>query len=127
MSVDDVFVSHAHADKRRARAVVRKLEGQGYQVFWGDKLLSGQRWRTELLSRAQTARCIVVLWSRASVQRDTVIDEAEVGRDRDVLVPVWLEEAELPYPFGKLQTIDMTDEDNAEVESAWVRLVESID
>jgi hypothetical protein len=56
-------------------------------VFWDRKLKAGDNWRKVLDRKLHTARCVVVAWSKASVESDYVLEEADVGKARDALWP----------------------------------------
>ena len=50
------------------------------------------------------ARCVVVLWSRESVESDWVHNEARNGLMRKILIPALLDEVRLPLEFEHVQT-----------------------
>jgi TIR domain len=65
-----------------------------------------------------SAKCVVVLWSKQSISSDWVKDEAEEGNRRGILVPVSIEEVKAPLGFRRLQTANLVgwkgDEDHPE-------------
>lgn len=69
---------------------------QGYSVFWDPNIGPGQRYRTVLDAELDQCSCVIVVWTTASVQSDWVIDEAEEGRRRGILVPILLDKVEPP-------------------------------
>jgi formylglycine-generating enzyme required for sulfatase activity len=100
----DIFLSYAREDRDVARRVAHHLESRGWTVFWDARLRAGQDFAEILLQQLRQARCEVVLWSRASVASGWVRDEAGRGRDRHILVPVLIENVEVPLGFGHLHT-----------------------
>ena len=51
----------------------------------------------------KAAACIVVVWSKDSVQSRWVKNEAAEGAKRDILVPVLIDEVEPPFEFRRVQ------------------------
>ncbi|MCP4252954.1 MAG: DUF1566 domain-containing protein, partial [Candidatus Scalindua sp.] len=49
------------------------------------------------------SKSVVVLWSKASVSSDWVRAEASEGREREILVPVFIEEVKVPLVYKRLQ------------------------
>jgi IS30 family transposase len=46
-----------------------------------------QRFDREIERKLDTALCVIVVWSRHSIESDWVRNEAEVGKERNMLVP----------------------------------------
>jgi uncharacterized membrane protein YhaH (DUF805 family) len=53
---------------------------------------------------------VVVVWSRTSVQSEWVKAEAMAARERGILVPVRIDAAPIPLPFGLIQTANLVPE-----------------
>ena len=87
----DIFLSYSSEDISRAKALVEILEGQGWSVFWNLKIRVGKQFDQILIEELREAQCVVVLWSRQSVQSDWVKGEAEIGKERGVLIPVLID------------------------------------
>ena len=71
-------------------------------------LSAGQAYDEEIQHRLYEADAVVVLWSRSSAGSRWVKAEADVGMDRDVLVSARLDDTDVPLPFHRLQTADLT-------------------
>lgn len=56
----------------------------------------------------RAAPLVVVAWTEASVESDWVLEEAEHGRKRGILLPLKLDDVDVPIPFGAIQTVDLT-------------------
>lgn len=93
----DVFLSYAEQDRDTARRVASLLQAQGWSV----------RWEHGAADDAET-RCMVVLWSRHSVNSDQVAAQAEQGRARHALVPVLLEQVTPPPGLRSIQAADLS-------------------
>jgi hypothetical protein len=104
--VADIFLSYAREDELRARAVAGELESRGWSVFWDRRIPTGHDFGEHLQQQINAARCIVVLWSKASVASRFVRDEATEGLDGR-LVPALIEAVNQPLGFRQLQAADL--------------------
>ena len=100
--MSDIFISDAHEDHDRAKALADALQRQGWEVWWDRTMSPGMRYREEIAKQLQSAGCVVVLWSREGLQSDFVIDEAEDGKRRGILVQVLLDNVEPPHGFRQI-------------------------
>ena len=103
----DIFLSYAREDLDRATPLVKALEAQGWIVFWDPSILPGPRFRQVLATELDAARCVVVLWSRQSVESEWVQEEAERAKDRDVLLSVLVDDIKPPLGFGQRQMANL--------------------
>ena len=58
------------------------------------------------------AKCIVVLWSKQSIHSNWVLEEADIGKRRGILVPAKIDPVVPPLGFGLIQAADLTDWDS---------------
>jgi hypothetical protein len=98
----DILLSYAEPDRETARRIASLLQAQGWSV----------RWERAPADDAE-ARCMVVLWSRHSVNSDQVAGQAEQGRARHALVPVLLEKVTPPPGLRSIQMADLSGWDGA--------------
>jgi hypothetical protein len=99
----DVFIAAALEDIEIAKMIERRLKALKLKVFL-DKDRSDNDSATGFDSKdakaAFNSRSMLVLWSEAACNSDWIRAAASVGRARDILVQVGLDEA-IPYaPFG---------------------------
>ena len=99
----DIFLSYARPDRDKVRGLVPILEAQGWSVFWDAAIEPGQRWDNLIAAELESARCVVVIWTQSSVLSDWVKDEANRGREREVLVPVSIDGTRAPLGFRHVQ------------------------
>lgn len=99
----DIFLSYADHDRKTIRPLVRALEQEGWSVFWDREIPLGKTWRQVLDEELLSARCVVVVWTETSVGRRWVIEEAEEGQDRGILIPVFMERIDPPRGFREVQ------------------------
>src|SRR6185436_7902738 len=98
-----VFVSYSKHDVDQARRVAEALQKAGVDVWWDAHLAAGSTFRKEIGDELKKAKCVVVLWSAHSVNSHFVIDEAEEGKRRGILIQGILDHAEPPLGFRQIQ------------------------
>jgi hypothetical protein len=101
-----VFVSYAHQDRPLVERLANALAQSGFEVWWDRELEGGEVFRAEIEQSLNAADAVVVIWSGRSRASRWVLDEAEKGLGRNVLVPVRVDKAPLPLGFGGLHTLD---------------------
>jgi TolB-like protein/tetratricopeptide (TPR) repeat protein len=101
-----VFVSYAHEDVKQARTIIEVLERAGYGVWWDGLIEGGERFSRKTEDALDSAKAVVVLWSKAALASHWVRDEATFGRDRSRLVPLSIDGTEPPIGFRQFQYID---------------------
>lgn len=105
----DIFLSHASEDADPARRLAGILEARGWSVWLdNDQLRAGAKLAEEIERQLHAAHCVVVLWSRAAVAKHWVLDEAEEGKRRGVLIPAALDGVQPPLSFRGLYTADLS-------------------
>lgn len=104
----DIFVSYASEDLGRVVPLVEALETEGFSVWWDRRIGMGSSFDREIERELTAASCILVLWSRASIDSDWVREEASEGLEREILVPARLEDCRLPLGFRRAQTADLS-------------------
>lgn len=105
----DVFVSYKAEDRRRVQPLVQSLQADGYSVWWDEHIGAGDEWRQTIERELDAARCVIVVWSKASVGPDGhfVRDEASRAQRRHVYVPVLIDPVEPPLGFGESQATSL--------------------
>lgn len=98
----DIFISYVRGDRSKAERLADALKPDGWSIWWDTALLPGESFEAVITERLRTAKCVLVLWSNASVKSDWVRDEANEGKRRGVLVPCLIEHGVLP-PIGHQQ------------------------
>ena len=105
----DVFVSYKAEDRSRLAPLVDALEAEGFSVWWDAQIGGGAHWREDIQEHLESAKCVIVAWSKRSVGHDGhfVRDEANRAQRRGVYVPVRLDPVEPPLGFGEVQAISL--------------------
>jgi len=102
-----VFVSYAAEDRELAAGIASYLESCGWNVWWDREIPVGRRFDEVIEDALRGARCVIVLWTKAAVSSRWVRSEASDAAQREVLLPVLLEDATIPLEFRLFQTLDL--------------------
>lgn len=103
----DIFISYLRPDIEAAEKLAEALEAQGWSVFWDRRIPEGRRFDDFLDEQLQASRCVIVLWTRTSIQSPWVRDEAAVGRERGILIPARLDDVLTPFGFRSISSADL--------------------
>jgi formylglycine-generating enzyme required for sulfatase activity len=123
----DIFLSYAREDLGRARQLAQALERKGWDVFWDRTIPAGKNWRSYIGEKLEQASCVVVAWSKFSVASNWVIEEADSGLERNVLVPVLLETVRPPLGFRQVHAEDLSAWDGTLEFPAFQKLLRDIE
>jgi TIR domain len=66
-------------------------------------MIPGTSWADEIEQELGRCRAVVVLWSASAVRSNWVKNEANVGLRRDILLPVFVDEAKPPLAFQHIE------------------------
>jgi formylglycine-generating enzyme required for sulfatase activity len=122
----DIFLSYAREDEARARELATALGQRGFSVFWDREVPPGQTWHSYIGEALANARCVVVAWSCHSIVSDWVIEEANEGKRRRILVPVLFEAVQPPFGFGGIQAASLIDWRPGRSSPAFDRLLDAV-
>lgn len=109
--MSDIFVSYDDLDRARVRQLVEALEARGWSVWWDHRISTGDSFALVIERELEAAACVIVAWTRTSVDSDWVRAEASEARKRGKLVPVLLDDVTPPMPFGQIHAADLVDWD----------------
>lgn len=112
-----IFLSYAKEDESKVKAIYRKLRKEHLNP-WLDvaDLLPGQVWDRVIIKTIRSARFVIVFLSKNSVTKrgyvqkeiKEALDAAEMMPEGEIfIVPVRLEECDVPERLASLQWIDM--------------------
>jgi hypothetical protein len=124
--MSDIFISYKREEQAIARNLANALEGEGWTVWWDPKLRAGEHFNDVIEKALKESKCVVVMWSKRSVESQYVKHEANYALRRNKLVPVMIEEVELPFRFEDLHTLSLLDWDGSKESSDFGKLVEDI-
>lgn len=104
----DIFISYAHEDRDWVQRLAAQLESQGWSVWWDPKIPAGKTFRQVIDAALTEARCVVVAWSPKALNSHWVLEEADEGQRRRILVPVFKESVVPPLGFRSIQAADLS-------------------
>jgi len=107
--MSDIFLSYASADRERARLIASVLESQGWSVWWDRTIPPGATFDAVIEQALDSARCVVVLWSKTSAASDWVKTEAAEAARRKILVPAFIDAVKIPLEFRRVQAANLSD------------------
>lgn len=103
----ELFVSYASEDLDRVKPLIAALEEYGWRVWWDRELVAGPSYDEKIEEALDTARCVIVVWSQDSIKSRWVRTEANEGLEREVLVPLLIDDVRPPLAFRISQTARM--------------------
>lgn len=109
----DVFLSYAREDRELAERMADAIAQRGWSVWWDRKIHVGRSFGRVIETELSVARCVVVLWSSASIDSDWVLNEADEGARRKILVPIRIGDVRPPLEFRRLHTATLSSADLA--------------
>ena len=122
----EIFISYASADRERARLLAEGLQHQGWSVWWDREIQPGRAFDDAIEEALNAARCVIVLWSAASVHSDWVKAEAAEAAEKRVLVPALIEGVKIPLQFRRFQAADLTAWTGSATDPGFARLAASV-
>jgi TolB-like protein len=116
----DIFLSYNREDQARAKLFAEAFEAQGFKVWWDVGLRTGEAYDEVTETALRTAKAVVVLWSKKSVQSRWVRAEATLADRNKTLVPCMIEPCERPIMFELTQTAELGHWTGATDDKAWL-------
>jgi TIR domain len=93
------FISYSNSDAAFALKLANDLKSAGASV-WLDKLdlIAGEPWNLAVEQALKRCPRMLVILSRASVQRENVLNEVSFALDKQkTVVPILYQECEVPF------------------------------
>jgi TolB-like protein len=115
----DVFLSYNREDQAMARRFAEGFEREGLNVWWDVTLRSGEAYDKVTEQALRSAKAVVVLWSKKSVDSRWVRAEATLADRQRTLVPAMIEPCERPIMFELTQTADLCHWDGDGADPGW--------
>jgi TolB-like protein len=115
----DIFLSYGRNDVATARRFAEGFEREGFSVWWDATLRSGEAFDQAIERALKSAKAVVVLWSRTSVESRWVRAEATLADRNKTLVPVMIEACERPIIFELTHTADLSHWSGDPNDKAW--------
>lgn len=98
----------------------------GLDVWWDKNIPPGKAFDDVITKALNDAKCIVVLWSKYSASSRWVKEEATEAINRDIFVPVLIEDVEIPLGFKRIEAAKLIDWNNDISDSEYIILFDAI-
>ena len=122
----DVFISYARQDRVIAAEIAAQLAAAGLKVFYDAILAPGDHWDRRIEDELKQAKSVVVIWSRTSVDRQWVRNEARFALHKGNLFPLRIDDCELPLEFNHCQTVSVHANEKGELSGGLSVLTETL-
>jgi hypothetical protein len=106
--VSDIFISYARGDRDKAQLLAHAFQHHGWTVWWDREIVPGSVFERTIEEAIDNARCMIVLWSQKAVASDWVRAEMEEGRQRGIVIPTRLDNAQFPLPIRQIQSCGLS-------------------
>jgi sulfatase modifying factor 1 len=107
--VSDIFLSYDSRDLERIKPLAAALSAQGWTLFYDRTIPPGKTWRQFIGKEIDECRCMVVAWSTHSIESNWVLEEADDGLKRKILVPCLLDDVRPPLGMRAIQAANLVD------------------
>jgi hypothetical protein len=122
----DIFVSYARDDQAKVARIVELLDAENYNVWWDTAIHPGQVFADVINKELNQAKAVIVVWTNKAVKSHWVRDEADKARRKNKIIPIMMEDVEIPLGFGGLQTLDFKTWDGKKTAQEWQDLLTRI-
>jgi hypothetical protein len=119
MSTETIFFSYSRDDTEFVLQLAKNLRQAGANI-WLDQLdiSPGSRWDKSIQDALTNSKVLLVILSKTSVASDNVLDEVSFALEEGKrVVPVLLENCEIPFRLRRLQYADFTEHHKKGIET----------
>ena len=103
--MSDIFISYAREDETRVKALAAEFERLGWSVWSDRKIGASAEYDIKIEQELDSTSCVIVVWSRSSVQSKWVRAEAGAADEQGKLIPISFEaDVRPPLRFRQLNT-----------------------
>jgi hypothetical protein len=113
--MSDIFLSYATADLEKAKPIIELLSKQGWSVWWDrGSIPPGVEFDGFIEQAIQSAKTVVVLWSKESIGSSWVKTEADEATNQKIpLHPILIDNVRPPFAFRRIHAAKLYDWDGS--------------
>lgn len=119
----DIFISYKKEDAGRVIRIVEALRAEGFSVWWDHGIAPGAQWDQTIQAELAAAKVVMAIWSDQSVNAPWVKEEASVGKNRGILLPVRIDPVDPPLGFSLIQMGDLVGWDGEKTDPHWIQVL----
>lgn len=105
--MSDIFISYSSEDKSLVKYLVDLLQQKGWSVWWDHQIPIGKHFDEVIEKELEEAKCVIVIWTKRSVASEWVKSEASEAASKSKLVPILLENVNLPINFKRIEAAQL--------------------
>ena len=121
-----IFISYKREDIKKANRIQFVLKSKNLNVWWDEKLQTGQKWEEEIDRKLRGASAVIVLWSNLAVNSDWVKHEASFAKLNNKLIQVKIHECDIPVPFISEMAADLSNWKEHDNEPEFIELISKV-
>jgi hypothetical protein len=122
----DIFISYRRDEQRECARIAEKLQALQFNVWFDAHLASGESFTKEIEAAVKRAKVVLVLWSPSAVSSRWVRNEADMGRERNVLVAVQIKPCDMPIEFRDIHFDPLHDPNFSDDDPQWLKILDRI-
>lgn len=122
----DVFISYSRSDKEAVGRLAKKIESEGYKVWWDAELPPHKSYGEVITAKIEDAKAAIVVWSPEAAKSEWVRAEADMARNYRKLVQTALGDIIPPLPFNQIQFADIGDWQGEDDHPGWAKVMVSL-
>jgi len=105
----DIFISYSREDRTTARKLRAVLRERGWSVWWDPLTAPGDSWTPTIERELRAARCVIVLWSKASIHKHWLQVQGAKAARRRILISAVIDDVVPPFVFPTVRPLPLTD------------------
>jgi hypothetical protein len=109
----EIFLSYKSERRRAAEHLTEILRRYGYTVWFDYQLLKGRDFGYQIDTKIRAAKALIVLWCAMSVRSEWVREEVDLAGALGLLIPVKIEDCELPVGSRLKDYVNLIDWDGS--------------
>ena len=105
-----IFISYSHQDTARVLPIIRRMQQDGYNVWYDEGIDPGTEWDNFIASRIEHCSHFIAMISKNFLDSDNCLDELALSRDLKIKrLLIYLEDITLPTALrmrhGRIQAV----------------------